>query len=575
MIHRILPVLIFVATLMGACGPAEEADLILFNGKVVTVDENFSIVEAVALKGDRILATGSSEEILDFAGSATEKIDLEGKMMLPGLIDSHVHAMGSAMHEFDHVVPDMESISDVLDYVSQRAEKLGPDKWVYVSQVFITRLREQRYPTREELDKAAPHNPVVFRTGPDASLNTLALEVSGIDKDFEVTDGKPCLVERDSSGEPTGILRQCRRFIKVVDPSARPTDEDRLERLKALFADYNSVGITSLGEGNTSDHALKLLETLRDSGELSVRVFSYLAVNGQDSIEDIEARIKQAAQSPLHEYNNMLWLRGAKVFMDGGMLTGSAYMRQPWGISEIYSITDPDYRGMRYIEPDKFHQIMKTALENEIQLTAHCVGDAAVETFVNTAVRLAEEGVDVRAGRPCLTHSNFMTLSAIENMARLNIVANMQPNWLQLDGATLLKHFGEERTEYFQPYRTIFDKGAIVGGGSDHMQKIGSFRSINQYNPFLGMWTTLARSPRWMEGGFHPEQIITREEAVRLYTINNAFLTFEEDMKGSIEPGKLADLIVIDRDLLECSLDEIPDTRVERTYLGGRLVWQR
>ena len=241
-------------------------------------------------------------------------------------------------------------------------------------------------------------------------------------------------------------------------------------------------------------------------------------------------------------------------------------------MSSIYSITDPSYRGMLYIQPDKLARIMKAAAENELQLTAHAVGDGAVGTFVDAAVSLAEQGVDIRAARPSLSHSNFMGEDIINKMAAHGIVANMQPNWLQLDGATLMKHFGEERTAWFQPYRTLFDRGVMVGGGSDHMQRIGSFRSVNQYNPFLGMWTTIARAPRWMDKPFHPEQSITREEAIRFYTINNAYLTFSEAERGSIEPGKFADLIVVDRDLLECPLEDLPYTEVLETYVGGRRV---
>lgn len=574
--NRLAGIALLAALIAGGCGTGEKATLILHNGKVVTVDNRFTIASALAVRGGRIVAVGADADILRMAGPQTEKIDLEGRMVLPGLIDSHVHALGSAMYEFDHEVPDMLTVDDVLDYVRARAKVLGPGQWIVVSQVFITRLKDQRYPTRAELDQAAPENPVVFRTGPDASLNSLALRLSGIDRNFRITDGKPGRIERDpKTGEPTGILRQCARFIKAVPSERQPSDADRLERLKALFADYNSVGITSIGEGDTEDEQVALLRKLRDQGELSVRVFMYLSVDAQAPMEEIEQRLRQASMNPLHAYDNMLWLRGAKVFLDGGMLTGSAFMREPWGVSRIYSIEDPEYRGMRYIEPDKLYRIMRTALENQLQLTAHSVGDGAVETFVDTAAALARDGVDIRGGRPCLTHANFMTLDAIDKMARFGVVANMQPNWLQLDGATLLKHFGAERTKYFQPYRTIFDKGVIVGGGSDHMQKIGSFRSINQYNPFLGIWTALARTPRWMDEPFHPEQRITREEAIRLYTINNAYLSFEEKEKGSIEAGKLADLIVVDRDLLECPLDEIPQTQVLRTYLGGRLIFQR
>jgi predicted amidohydrolase YtcJ len=143
-----------------------------------------------------------------------------------------------------------------------------------------------------------------------------------------------------------------------------------------------------------------------------------------------------------------------------------------------------------------------------------------------------------------------------------------------LDGKTLLKQFGEERTKYFQPYRSLFDNRVVIGGGSDHMQKIGSLRSVNPYNPFLGMWATVVRMPRGMDKSFHPEQNISRYEAIRLYTINNAYLTFEEKEKGSIETGKLADFIIVDRDLLSCPAQDIADTQVLETYVGGKRVYE-
>ena len=198
----------------GAAAGADEADLILHHGKVVTVDRDFSIRQALAVKGDRLLRVGTDEEVLKTRGPRTAVIDLGGKMVLPGLIDSHTHPTGACMTEFDHPIPEMETIRDVLDYVRSRAEALGAGKWVVVRQVFITRLKEQRYPTREELDRAAPENPVLFSTGPDASLNSLALKLSGIDKDFR-PEG-PGKVEKDpKTGEPTGILRNLTRYVKV------------------------------------------------------------------------------------------------------------------------------------------------------------------------------------------------------------------------------------------------------------------------------------------------------------------------------------------------------------------------
>jgi len=228
---------------------------------------------------------------------------------------------------------------------------------------------------------------------------------------------------------------------------------------------------------------------------------------------------------------------------------------------------------MRYIEPGKLYQIAKLALENDLQPTSHSVGNGAVHALIE-AYEEVNNTLPIKNRRPCITHCNFMTREAIEKMARLGIVADLQPAWLERDGATLTKHFGSERLTYFQPYKSLFEQGVVVGGGSDHMQKIGGLRSINPYNPFFAMWITLARQPRWTDQTLHPEQRITREQAIRLYTINNAYLMFQEREKGSLEAGKLADLIVLDRDIMTCPLEQVKDIQVERTYLGGKLVYE-
>lgn len=551
------------------------ADLILHHGRIVTVNEKFTIAEAVAVKDGRIAAAGANSGILRMKNARTTLVDLEGKMVLPGLIDSHVHSTGASMYEFDHAIPDMESIADVLAYIRSRAAALQPDQWITLSQVFITRLREQRYPTREEMDQAAPRNPVIFRTGPDASLNSLALKLSGISREPFAGEGRLGKVERDQkTGEPTGIVRNALRLVAARASGRAPTMDDRRQRLKMLLADYNSVGITSLVERTAGDDTVELFRSLKEAGELSCRSFITYSVDPQQPIEKVEEQLAKLAASPLHKYDNMLWVRGVKVFLDGGMLTGSAYMLKPWGVSPIYSITDPNYRGMLYIEPAKLFRIARAALARDLQLTAHTVGDGAVRAL-STAYEEVSNEFSVREKRPCISHANFMTLEDIERMRRVGIVADMQPAWLRMDGATLTKHFGEQRLRYFQPYRTLFARGVAVGGGSDHMQKIGSLRSNNPYNPFLGMWITLARRARWSELPLNAEESITREQAIRFYTINNAFLTFEEKEKGSIEAGKLADLVVIDRDILRCPVDEVKDAVVERTYLGGKLVYRR
>lgn len=552
---------------------AQPPDLIIHHGKIATVDDKFSLAQALAVRGERIVAVGTNDAVLKLAGPETKQINLEGRTVIPGLCDSHVHATGAAMYEYDHPIPEMDTVADVLKYIGGRAEALADGEWIMVRQVFITRLRDQRYPTRKELDAVSPKNPVMFSTGPDCVCNSLALQLSGIDRDFKITDGQAGQIEKDpATGELTGILRSCSRLVKSKSNEKSASGDDRKQRLKQLFADYNAVGLTSVADRSAGGGAVNDYSEMRDRGDLTCRVFLSYSVDGSGSREKVEKGIQTAADHPLHKYNNRLWLRGIKVFLDGGMLTGSAYMRQPWGKSEIYSITDPEYRGLRYIAQEDLVHMARYALERDLQFTAHSVGDGAVHALIDAYAEINKD-FPVRAHRPCITHCNFMSLEAVKQMQQIGIVADLQPAWLWLDGATLRKQFGDERLAYFQPYKTIFDHGVVVGGGSDHMQKIGSLRSVNPYNPFLAMWIALTRQPRRTDRPLHTEQAISREQALRLYTINNAFLTFEEKEKGSLEVGKLADFVVLKTDLLTCHVEEVRDIAVHETYLGGQKVY--
>ena len=555
---------------------AEETDLILHHGKIVTVDQNFSVRQAIAIKADRILQVGSDNEVLKLKGPRTELLDLGGKMVLPGLLDSHAHPAHACMTEFDHPIPTMESIQDVLDYIAQRARVLSDGQWIQVQQVFITRLKEQRYPTRAELDRVAPKHPVLFATGPDASLNSLALQLSGIDRNFQVTDGGSGFVEKDpKTGEPTGILRNCSRFVKVTSSRKEPADEDRQRRLTELFRDYNSVGLTGVCDRDASREDIQLYQRLRDNGQLTVRVAISQDIPSLGSLEQIQANIRRVAESPLFQQkDNLLRIIGIKTFLDGGMLTGSAYMRQPWGVSEMYGITDPAYRGVLFIPKDRLRVMVRTAVGSGLQFTAHAVGDGAVHTLLEVYEELSRE-LPLLKTRPCISHSNFMSREAVNKAAQLGVMLDIQPAWLYLDTRTLTKQFSYDRLRYFQPLRSLFEAGVVAGGGSDHMQKIGSIRAINPYNPFLGMATAITRKARGYDGALHPEEALSREQAIRFYTINNAKILFLDDRAGSLEPAKLADLVVLDTDLLTCPVDAIATTQVLRTYLAGKPVFIR
>ncbi|MEN9573806.1 MAG: N-substituted formamide deformylase precursor [Verrucomicrobiota bacterium] len=572
---RALPFALSLAAVV-ALPAAEPADFILRNAKVATVDAQFSLAQAIAVRGDKILAVGSNADIAKLAGPNTRVVDAKGRLVIPGLMDSHTHPSGASMYEFDHAMPEMESIADVLAYIKSRAVIAPEGQWITTSQIFITRLKEQRYPTRAELDSVAPKHPVAFQTGPDASVNSLALQLNKIDRHFQIPAGVPGKVEKDANGEPTGILRTSGNYFKTGNTGARSaTEAQRTERLVALFKDYNSVGITTICDRNAGLGAIESYAKLRDAGALTVRVSASQGVGSLGELAKIQESIRAVAKHKLHTENDD-WVRivGIKMFLDGGMLTGSAYMREPWGLSEIYSITDPQYRGVLFIPKDRLKPMVRTAVESGLQFTAHSVGDGAVHTLLEVYDELAKEGLPIRQTRACVTHSNFMSKEAVETAARLGVVLDIQPAWLYLDTRTLTKQFGYDRLRYFQPLKSIFAAGGIVGGGSDHMQKIGSFRSVNPYNPFLGMATAITRRAKWHEGQLHPEEALSREQALRFYTINNAQLLFKETRTGSLEPGKLADLALLDTDLLICAEDKIAQTKALLTMVGGKVVWE-
>ena len=562
------------AGLAAAEAPAPSA--VFYDGKIVTVDADFAVREAMAVRDGRIVAVGTTREITALArDGVTQRVDLGGRMVLPGLIDSHVHATSAAMSEFDHEVPNMESIRDVLDYIAARARVVPEGGWISLSQIFITRLKEMRFPTRAELDAAAPQHAVAFATGPDVMLNSRALQLNGIDRNFAVKDGGPGYLEKDAVGEPTGMLRGLGRYVKKsATKERRATDTDRMERIKAMLGDYNRVGLTAIADRGANAQNIALYQKLYDSKELTTRVALSHTFAAAGPMESILGAIDEIAAHPLRRDNGWLRLIGTKVWLDGGMLTGSAYMLKPWGKSETYGIADDTYRGVLNIPLDRLQQMVERVARHGMQFTAHVQGDAAVTALVDAYEKL-NATFPVRAVRPGLSHSSFMTRDTVERMARLGIVADIQPAWLYHDARTLVRHFGYERMRYFQPLKSLFAAGAITGSGSDHMQKIGDWRAINIYNPFLAMWVTITRGAKWYAGRLHPEEALSRAQAIQFLTRNNAYLLFWEKEIGSLETGKRADFIVVDRDLLTCAVDDVKDTQVLQTWVEGRSVYRK
>ena len=556
------------------------ADCVIRNAQILTVDSQFSRAEALAIRAEKICAVGSNQEISSFIGPNTRVIDARAKTVLPGLYDSHVHSYRAAVSELGGPMPVLKSLTDAFRYLRDQAAKKATGTWITLERVYPTRMKEGRLPTKAELDAAAPDHPVYWNCGPVSMANSKALEISGITRE---TPDPPSgqIVKDPQTGAPTGLLRNSAQLLKTGGATRSPTAQEQREAVKHLYRLYNQHGITSIAERRTEFAAIDLFGDLARTGELTLRI------NCTRLLEPVPGAV-DAALKKLDELTNGPdgkgpygptghgddWVRigPLKVFLDGGMLIGTAYMREPWGVGDTYQITDPHYRGLLNLKPELLNALYLEAARRGWQLAAHCTGEASVDVLLDCYQAIHKQ-MDIRHRRFEICHANFQSEQNFARCRELGIVADIQPAWLYKDGASLLKTLGERRMDWFQPLRGWWENGLTVGGGSDHMVGLDSLSSTNPWNPWLGMWIALTRQT---EGGaaHNSGQRLTREQILRFYTINNARLNFEERIKGSLETGKYADLILIDRDVLKCSIDDLRNTKVLLTMVGGKVVWE-
>jgi predicted amidohydrolase YtcJ len=555
----------------------EPADLIVHGARVVTVDAKFSVAEAVAVRGGRVVAVGSNADVLQHRGPNTRVVDAGGKTVLPGLYDSHVHPLGAALSEASGPLPVLGSIDEVLAHVRKRVAETPEGKWVVIRYAFPTRLKEARFPTKAELDAAAPRHPVLYHAGPAGVVNTAGLIASGVTKDTpDPPAGK--IVRDPATGEPTGMLRNAYGVLKGVpsDGSSLSADARRAAVVK-LLRTYNAEGLTSIADRNASRDALDLYLSLRKANELSVRVNVARSFDPTGPREAIVRKLDalpgpDGRGGPTGTGDEWVRIGPIKLFLDGGMLNGTAYMRAPWPRGPAYQVTEDDYRGLLFIPPEQLKAVVEEAARRKWQVTAHCAGEGGMDVLLD-AYEFVNRLTPIGDLRFCITHANFPSKHNLERCKALGVCADVQPAWLWKDGRTQRALLGEERMRWFQPYKTWLEY-TTIGGGSDHMLRFDPLLATNPWSPWLGMWVAVTRNT---EGGtvHQPGERLTREQAVRLYTVNNAYLHREEKEKGSLEVGKLGDLIVIDRDVLSCPDDEIRGTKVMLTVVGGKVVYER
>ena len=567
--------------------PAEPADLIVHHAKILTVDAKFTIAEALAIKGDKIIAVGDDAPILKHKDPKTKVLDLHGRNVLPGLYDSHTHPVGAATSESTEVLPYLTSLEDAFAYIRAKAKELPEGEWIVLRFAFPTRLKEARFPTREELDRAAPKHPVLYHAGPAGMANTMALNVSKITKD--TPNPKNGVVVKDPvTGEPTGMLRG-NNATSLLKIRSAPTGGSgaklsRKDAVKKLFALYNEQGITSIADRAGDRSGLDLYLDMLKAGELTVRINHSRSIGAGGSREEIARRLdelpgKDGLGGPTgvvagQTGKSGVWIRigPIKFFLDGGMLNGTAFMRQPWPKGDTYQIVEDDYRGLLFVEPEQLKVFVEECAKRKWAVTAHTAGEGAMDALIDS-YEFVNRSIPIKDLRFCITHANFPSQHNLERCKTLGVCADVQPAWLYKDGATLARVLGKERIRWFQPYKSWL-KYTTVGGGSDHMLKFDSLQSTNPWNPWLGLETAVTRR---LEDGqvLMADERLSREDALRMYTIHNCYLNREEKEKGTLEAGKLADLIVIDRDYLTCPERSISQTRVLMTMVGGKVVFEK
>ena len=522
----------------------EQADLILHNGKVVTADERFSIHRTVVVKEGKIAAVGGNELVREY--TAPQVINLDGRMLMPGFIDTHVHIQGEARRHIN--LTKTRSIEEMKNQVRDRSKALGEREWITGYGWSEDELAEQRRPLRSDLDEAAPRNPVILhRAGAHSSVsNSLALELANVNSETPDPDGG--VIEKDDRGVLNGLIRERSEIVDYLVPDATP--EELRESFVQNLRDVLSLGITGVIQAGVTPEGYSEWEwAYSNHGEEFPRAAVQILWPGVDAME--------AFGKKTGDGNERLRVGAIKVFVDGGFTGPAAYTLKPYKDQR-------DYRGLLDMPEEELRSIVMDGHKMGWQLGFHAIGDAAIELAINAFA-------DALAESPRADHRHYLNHFTISpppetyrKMAENRIMIAQQPNFTYTVEGRYRDNLDEERLQSNNPLRTPLDHGIFMSLSSD----------ILPLGPMVGLYGAVTR--KGMSGTVYgANEKLTMEEAIRGYTAHGAHFTWEEDVKGTLEPGKLADMIVLSDDLLAIDPERVLDVEVEMTVLGGSVVYEK
>jgi hypothetical protein len=531
-----------------------KANLILVNGQVVTIGKNNNVHQAIAIIGNHIVAVGTTDELMDLRGPTTRVVDVKEKSILPGLIDSHAHiaSQGFRKNDVDCGYENVQSINEIKRKIMEAAQKKQPGEWIRAWGYNEEYLADKRHPTRDDLDAAAPNNPVYLGRVcyHIAVLNSKGLELAGVDRNSQ--DPLGGRIGRDIDGEPNGILFEA--ASRVGKQASVPSVRELRAALKTGAKEFLRHGITSVHDaGSYGSQQLKILKELNKIGVVLPRVYmmAYSAVDERELLDNFtEAGISTGFG------DQFLRIGPVKRITDGDATAATAGLRN-------------DYLGRRgdkgfiYTSSEELGDFFIRANRQGFQLTAHAAGDRAIE-IVLQAIAMAMDDKYHPDPRPRIEHCAVLDPGLMGLIKELRVIPVLQPAMFYDFGDMFLREYGEDRCKYMFPCQSLLQMGIPVVASSD--------APVTTLDPLFGIYEAMTRITNSGEIVGHEERV-NLEQAIRMYTINGAYASFEENIKGSLEVGKLADIVVLSDAILGKSKENIRSMQVEMTIIDGEVVY--